>query len=354
MKVWGSGAGLVCAALALLAVPAAAVASPGYEVQNKSLRLELKTAGSNGYSVSIATVGHKQVKLTASKHGVFAAYTVDGRVSRHGIDADFGQLGHLSVRFRGVSRPFELIPGLPLHLHPSRRDCRGRPPRREVGRFRGEIEFEGEHGFTAVDARTARGEVDRSYRRVCKRRSPKATAAKREGNTGKAGFDLTLLSASERSPDRRVIFGAIGFEAFGPKPTDDKASPGVILIAGVDERPGRVAITRAALIDGEPGGILLSKRGAVPVKATVAPPSPFSGTASYLDQPGATPSWSGDLSVRLPGVGAVPLTGPGFSADFCRLHSPKHLKGCGAGIKGGLSRPAPARLLRAAAPTPRP
>jgi hypothetical protein len=144
-----------------------------------------------------------------------------------------------------------------------------------------------------------------------------------------------------------VTFGAIGFEAFGPKPADNQAAPGAILIAGVEEHPGPVAIARAALIiNGEPGGILLSKRGAVPVKATVAPPSPFSGTASYLDQPGAPPSWSGDLSVRLPGAGAVPLTGPGFSADFCRLRSPKNPKGCEAGTKGPLGRPASARLAQ--------
>lgn len=63
----------------------------------------------------------------------------------------------------------------------------------------------------------------------------------------------------------------------------------------------------------------MSKRGMKPETIAVSLPSPFTGNAFYSSGgPSAPPGWTGDLSVDLPGLDRVPLTGPGFQAAFCR------------------------------------
>lgn len=50
-------------------------------------------------------------------------------------------------------------------------------------------------------------------------------------------------------------------------------------------------------------------------RATVEPPPPFAGSAGFLrGVPG--PTWSGSLSVDLPGLGSTPLAGDGYTARF--------------------------------------
>lgn len=61
-----------------------------------------------------------------------------------------------------------------------------------------------------------------------------------------------------------------------------------------------------------------SAPGVEPVTATVGPPAPFLGSGAFSQSPGQAAAWSGSLAVELPGAGAVPLTGPGFTAAFCR------------------------------------
>ncbi len=50
--------------------------------------------------------------------------------------------------------------------------------------------------------------------------------------------------------------------------------------------------------------------------ATLTPGSPFSGSATYTPGSGGTGTPGGDLSVTMPGAGAVPLGGPGFEAEL--------------------------------------
>jgi hypothetical protein len=52
--------------------------------------------------------------------------------------------------------------------------------------------------------------------------------------------------------------------------------------------------------------------------ATVEPPAPFTGSAAFALTSPTSDTYSGDLAVELPGVGAVPLTGPAIAAGLCR------------------------------------
>src|SRR4051812_16870925 len=105
MKIWGGA--LLCALVAcsLAATPVAAAkgrgAKPRFEVHERALRLSLKVKASNGYEGWVTTQGHKRVTLTLQKGNARVEARTSGRVTRRGIEAEFGKLGRISVRFRG-------------------------------------------------------------------------------------------------------------------------------------------------------------------------------------------------------------------------------------------------------------
>lgn len=323
MKVSGrlAGAGLVAAIAALLSLPAGAVAKPGYEVENRSLHLTMHAAAANGYRLTVETRGHRQVLLTVSRGDTFVIYRTTGSISRRGIKVDLGSLGRISVRFAGERQPFELFPGLNIPLPPGlalpHRDCHGKRPVREVGRFRGTIQFRGENGFTRLQTHRARGEVGRFYRRVCKRGS--LTFSRPRQNAGLfAGVRINLLVATDHSRNRTVGFEALDL-AFGPGDQELDELLGAIAVTWLRERREGLRILRGAIASGDEGSLLTSPPQAQPVTATVALPESISGTAEYRKEVGSPASWVGSLEARLPGAGVVPLTGPGFSATLCRM-----------------------------------
>ena len=53
--------------------------------------------------------------------------------------------------------------------------------------------------------------------------------------------------------------------------------------------------------------------------ATLAPPRPFSGKATFQRRAGAPPSWTGTLSVVLPGTRRISLVGRRYHPRLYRL-----------------------------------
>ena len=298
---------LACATTLLGLAPATVSAQPGFEVLERGLRLQLSAHGSNDYSIVVVTAGHRRVTLSARKAGVAATYTTTGRVTRQGISATFGELGRISVRFRGERRPFPglLPPGLEAFLPDldlPRRRCHGRKPVREVGSFHGVIRFEGEDGFTRIDEPRARGEVERFYTRVCERwpgsaGKPVGGDPGGEGPDGLPDLKVSLLYAADRSPGRKVAFETLGLELGRPP-----KGFGLFVAGGtVVEHEDRMLIVRQAVKVGDQGSVILSPPGTSPTTATIALPGPlFSGTADYRKEPGSAASWTGSLSVRPP------------------------------------------------------
>jgi hypothetical protein len=166
-RATASTAGVTAVVLAL-AMPAGAAARPGDEVRPRSLHLTMSAAGTRGYEVTVDTLGHHRVTLTVAKNGQLASYMTRGKVSRHRVKADFGRFGKVALRFHGKRRAFPARPQRRSKPRAKRTVCRGRSPQREVGRFRGTIEFDGQNGYTRLAVGRLRGEVRRSYRQVCR------------------------------------------------------------------------------------------------------------------------------------------------------------------------------------------
>ena len=304
LRVWVAG----CTAIALLALPATAGAAAGPVVHPPSTTVRMSLRGSNGYRITIATFPDGVVQLTALKDDVYAEYVVSGRIAPTRLSADFGKLGRVSVEFHSSTPPSKPVP------LPGR--CKGRKPTHEAGRFEGTIEFNGEQGFTAVSATSAKGSVLQEFKRVCpigaKQGRARATRASAQAKAPRL-FVTTMVSAA-RIDGHSVFFDD---EEIQLLPRDQGNPTAHLVVAGEGERRGRVAIQRRTLIE-DPGPILASPLGTEPVSATVTLPDPFSGTGSYLAAAGSPATWTGDLSVALPGAGVVPLSGPGFTAFFCQ------------------------------------
>jgi hypothetical protein len=305
--------GVVLACSLVLAAPAAARLQPNYVVKPKGLHLGATLHASNGWEAAISTRGHRQVVLSFAQGSYSISYTTLGQVSRNRISADFGRLGHVSLRFRGKGS--SRGPRDPFLLH----DCKGRRAVKERGLFLGSVRFRGERGFTGVTAHRLKGQVTRSYRRVCKAPPWYSALASRS-----AGFEGKILEATASADGVKTTFVAL-------ENTIDigDGEPFSLALVGAtrDEKVEGVAIHKSAFTLAE-NVLPLSPKGKSPVIAKVSPWPPFVGSATYRAEAGQPATWTGSLGLRFPGSGQVSLAGPEFEARVCRAQSLRRFLRC--------------------------
>jgi hypothetical protein len=332
-RPWGAGGWIAALALAVVALLAAAPAQakPHRLVIPGSFELLAMLPKSHGYTVSIASTGHRHIELKASKGALVATYRVIGRANHNRLDADFGRFGHVSLRFHA-----------PQHKRDgSLQLCPGKPAAREVGTMRGSVRFSGAKGLPTVSTTRVHAVATRSFRQVCNfghhgggnpsapevtdpHPHPHQSAARlvqrlvgaRLGGD-KPEVTLEALVAKRQTPSGLLEFAALSIPEFL-----------MIVFAAERETVGRVHISRGALEIASPGMLKLSKRGAQPREATVKAPKPFAGRGKYVEIPGGDPSWNGSLRVPIPGEGTVSLTGPEFDVQTCEAQTKKETDAC--------------------------
>jgi hypothetical protein len=255
-----------------------------------SCAAEFTLRGSNGYEITVSgglEGGENSVELSAEGRSGTVQYTAPGRVTDNGIEASFGKLGRVSVRFRPSGQ---------------------RPPvvTSRLGSFVGTIRFRGERGYTRVSARRADGGIG----------DPLANTPQKlvcDFHESDAAHERELESVSlDASPSGAgVSFGA--FRLFGSWsdriPPAGKGTLGggrYLFLALSIERARKLSIFRYAAVLGRPEDFVFDD---ALTTATVRPPSPFTGSGSFLRNPDGSTSWTGTLAVRLPGLGAMRLTG---------------------------------------------
>lgn len=249
---------------------------------------------SHGYRVDVIGIGSAVVLEVRRAHAhahaharVLTAYVARGTVTAGRLEASFGDLGRVAMRFR---------PSRNRTWEKPHRPCKG------AGRFVnrsgvyvGNIRFRGEGGYISVHAHRAKGQVS-SVAPRCWRLEQRSQHAIRPSQHGDS-FELNSLSASWR---RGVTATSVGAFTLGGT---------ALFFASTEQSEGRLAILRFAFARGQ--GRAFTVDNAL-TRAQISPPAPFRGTGTYRAAPDGTKTWSGGLTVNFPGAPRLPLTGPQF------------------------------------------
>jgi hypothetical protein len=313
------------AAASLLAQGAAAAAHTAVHPTSFSFEAELPT--SDGYSMFLRGYGHRRIELDLGTESfeepyITMSYTTTGKVTRHGIDADFGQFGRIELSFVGS----------PKRSVSHRPNCRPHGPDvNEYGRMTGSAEFETLGGVVHLDSDQLRveGQTWSSPKQTCTPKPSKvvyggsAIEARRAHRVEKGESFVTTVMARAHTMGRTIDLYAIKLNhEFVPD-----------MAATSTRRFGKVlASTSVHAPEGEGPGeavsLSIKGRGTRPRGAALSAAAPFSGSATYRKRPGVAPSWLGSLAVEIPGEGTLPLAGPEFHAIACAYASDQLQQAC--------------------------
>jgi len=220
------------------------------------------------------------------------AYVARGTVTPRRIAASFGKFGKLDMRFR---------PSGQVVKSRSRKRCKGADHfTSQLGVFVGGLRFSGEKNYIVVRSHRVKGRIRSPLRLRCSSRfrfRPASSTRARPASQHPSFFP-TFLSASNRH-------GVAGTELIGI--AGRKAT---LFLAVTEEGLGTMARIRYALaIEHSKKAIAIND---AVTSASIEPPPPFHGKGIYRALPDGTTSWSGPLSVSLPGAPRLPLTGEEF------------------------------------------
>lgn len=276
--------------LALFSAASSAFADPPLPPGGFRLR------ASNGYSLTVVSF-HKpntergEVLVFANAGGSGVLYFTRATVSDTSIEADLGAVGKIDVDFvaSGESRM-------------ERSQCGRRPVAVDSGRYVGTIDFHGELGYSEAEATSARGDAKFTLGLVCGKVLDEGFGGHSPGallRVHRRGGTRFEFEARKNSPSRVARFNA-----------------------SISERRGPLLIDRAVTSEGGPAAFDYD----VPAgTATVAPPSPFAGKATYRRPAKGPATWRGSLFVDFPGRAGVRLTGAGSRASLMRaVQNPSH------------------------------
>jgi hypothetical protein len=214
-------------------------------------------------------------------------YAAPATVTEKSIDADLGSLGKIEVTRVPTGRMRTVRTG----CEPVGKERVG------VDRFEGTIEFHGEEGFTELDADSAPGD------------SASLCGDDESGSAGKGLPGARLAAEKEHLENFRVDFQAV----------ENRPGARTSVSAEIEEQRGPIEIHRSV---GRWAPAATLRWDHHLRHATVEPPAPFSGHASFADGHGVRGigHWAGNLSVDFPGHAGVPLSGSGFHASLSHPH----------------------------------
>jgi hypothetical protein len=257
-------------------------------------RFGLEVGG--GYRVSVTTSGSALiliVKHDGHEHDFTeSAYLARGVATPNRLQATFGRLGKLSMRFAPRAEG----------EHERRRRCRGglRLAQRR-GTFLGSFRFRGEDGYVTVRAHRAVGSTLRVIGR-CHRRHPHLLRTDSSPPTrGEAASPFAARPPTGVIAIKREGVQLTAFLAFS---RHRRAS----FFALREETRGHLAIARIAVARKRTD--LHVNEAATAMR--VRPPAPFRGTGLYRAAPDGSTTWTGGLAVNFPGAPRFPLAGTGF------------------------------------------
>jgi hypothetical protein len=276
----------------LLALPASALAGDGFD-------LKFQFTASNGYKITVAGYDATAV-VTATRPGhsrdrAWSTYLARGKVSPTAIDASFGALGHVHMRFH---------PSGGVRYGKRHKHCIGADRNTiQPGVFVGSVRFRGEDGYTSTKVHRVKGKVvtprflkclDSFFEEFERSRGKKPTVKKPK---------VTRLTAFMRSGLTAILFGA--------SERGGKAG----YLAEIEQTVGSLGVFRGVFVNASPATFAFDNALSF---ADVTPPPPFSGSGSFQRTPTGAKGWTGSLAVSFPGAPNVPLTDPHFKTQLTR------------------------------------
>jgi hypothetical protein len=299
------------ASIAALALLVALVGAPkaGGEVRPAQNTIFVMIPASDGWHLQLTALvgkkGSKQIGVYArGPHEEEVSYLgVKGHVTEDGtIEAKVPGLLHVAVRFEQTAET-------PVEFEFQGCKAEG-PASTRRGIFRGTIAFHGERGFTTVKSRSAHGQIDVDPRVRCPK--PKHPPHEPKQTLEDLGVEYLNATREEKNGD------SLSFSAFATGLKLPGHGPVTDFSATYTHRRGKLSVSASTTKLGEEAGLLsLTAPNGTPTEATVTPPAPFSGSATFKLESPTTASWIGDLSVEIPTLGTVSLTESGFWAGAC-------------------------------------
>lgn len=299
------------AALAALGPPAAAAGGPGPRPAAGALLSQAAAhgptpdapsffqpvipLGRHGNYTMEAFGRQGRVHMLVSLGGRAAAlYVAPGTTTPTRLEASFGELGRISMRFRVSSNRTWVKP---------HRNCRGK--QRYVNRrgvFVGGLRFRGERGYVSVRIRRAKGHVT-AVAPECRRKS-----------SGGGIFPFAATSAAKRTGPVPATLRLSWLDGVEATAFSAQARPrGTRFAAEAAETDGKLAVFRFAQATGGPGRLRIDEQLTT---ARTNPPAPFSGSGAYRAAPDGTFTWDGSLRVNFPGAPRTPLIETPFRAHL--------------------------------------
>jgi hypothetical protein len=286
---WSAAAVGLAVALGLLSTAAASAAERKEGVESPVQPYAFTLASSKGFSIYGFSSklsrgrGRTGFSLMAERGREVAEYAVPAKLTKKGIWADFGKIGRVALRFHPTGK-----------IEEARLPCIGKSFPVSEGYYVGKIRFDGTEGFTAVRANRATGDIQPALGLIC-----------RDTYREWAGPPGAILQLERwRKQSSKITFDVVKTGLGDP----------VHFYAGIAERHGRLSVYRG--IDAMAGVNTFTFQPQTET-ALIAPPEPFSGAGTFVEEASGVPSrWTGDLRVDFPGRAHVSLTGPGFSGEI--------------------------------------
>lgn len=256
-------------------------------VPEPSIRTGFGLDPAGAFMVDVRTEGDAVAvtvgRVFGQERAVATSYLARGVAAPERLQASFGKLGEISMRFRESRN---------RRWFGKQRRCRGKGRfvvRRGV--FVGSFRFRGEGGYPAVRVHRVKGAIS-TLAAKCRKRDGR----RRDRSSSFTEESFSALIASDRDGVESTDFATLSLGG------------DLVYFGQREENRGRLAILRQALVIGH---------GRLPLNEAVtagrfSPGAPFHGSGRYRAAPDGSTSWSGNLTVDFPGAPRFPLTGPTF------------------------------------------
>jgi hypothetical protein len=286
---------LLASATAIVFLLVAASAPAASPETGTIVNVELGLKASNGMRAQLETADDETVTLKLGREDRQVSYEVKGEVTEQGLKVRFGRLGLIDVAF---------APTRTLSSTEPSEGCTGEPRTLREGTFAGTIDFTGERNFVRIEASQVEGSMSVISQWQCPE-EPVALAS--------TARPLALSSRGEKKAASLLAFGrrrgctfAAGLHFSGGKARSvfygfkAERREGMEIVRGVVARAGASAF----VVDLTAG------------TATVRPPRPFRGLATFKDRLDDRPLWRSTIRMPFLGGASTNPQGPDFFVDL--------------------------------------